>query len=62
MVTELPYQVNKSDLIIRIAELVKDKIIDGITNIRDESDKRGMRLVIEITPQRNATSNFKSVV
>lgn len=48
IVTELPYQVNKAELIIRIADLVKDKIIDGIANIRDESDKRGMRLVIEL--------------
>lgn len=48
VVTELPYQVNKAELIIRIADLVKNKIIDGISNIRDESDKQGMRLVIEI--------------
>lgn len=48
IVSELPYQVIKADLIIKIAELVKEKIIDGITNIRDESDKRGMRLVIEV--------------
>jgi len=48
IVTELPYQVNKSELIIKIADLVKNKIIEGISNIRDESDKRGMRLVIEL--------------
>ena len=48
VVTELPYQVNKSDLIIKIADLVKNKVVDGISNIRDESDKRGMRLVIEL--------------
>lgn len=48
IVTELPYQVNKAELIIRIADLVKNKVIDGISNIRDESDKHGMRLVIEI--------------
>ncbi len=48
IVTELPYQVNKSALTIKIAHLVKDKVIDGISNIRDESDKRGMRLVIDI--------------
>lgn len=47
-VTELPFQVNKADLIIKIADLVKNKIIDGISNIRDESDRKGMRLVIEI--------------
>lgn len=48
IVTELPYQVIKADLIIRIAELVRDKVIEGISNIRDESDKKGMRLVIEL--------------
>ncbi len=48
VVTELPYQVNKADLIARIAELVKDKIIDGISNIRDESDRRGIRVVVEL--------------
>ncbi|EKD23465.1 MAG: hypothetical protein ACD_82C00023G0003, partial [uncultured bacterium] len=48
IVTELPYQVNKAELIIKIADLVKNKIIDGISNIRDESDKQGMRVVIEI--------------
>lgn len=48
IVTELPYHVNKSELAIKIADLVKNKIVDGITNIRDESDKRGMRLVIEL--------------
>jgi DNA gyrase subunit A len=48
LVHELPYQVNKARLIERIAELVKDKKIDGITEIRDESDKDGMRIVIEI--------------
>ncbi len=48
IVTELPYQVNKARLIERIAELVKDKKIEGITELRDESDKDGMRVVIEL--------------
>ena len=48
VVTELPYQVNKAKLIGKIAELVKDKKIDGITGLRDESDKDGMRMVIEL--------------
>lgn len=48
VVTELPYQVNKARLIERIAELVKDKIVEGITALRDESDKDGMRIVIEV--------------
>ena len=48
IVTEIPYQVNKTRLIERIAELVKDKIIDGITDLRDESSRKGMRIVIEL--------------
>ena len=48
VVTELPYQVNKAKLIGKIAELVKDKRIDGVTGLRDESDKDGMRMVIEL--------------
>ena len=48
IVTELPYQVNKARLLEKIAELVKDKKIDGITGLRDESDKEGMRMVIEL--------------
>lgn len=48
IIKELPYQVNKSELIIKIADLVKDKVVEGISTIRDESDKKGMRVVIEI--------------
>ena len=48
IVTELPYQVNKARLIERIAELVRDKKIEGISELRDESDKDGMRIVIEL--------------
>ncbi len=48
VVTELPYQVNKAKLITKIAQLVKDKKINGITGLRDESDKDGMRMVIEL--------------
>ena len=48
IVTEIPYQVNKARLIEKIAELVKDKKIEGISALRDESDKDGMRIVIEI--------------
>ncbi|MCL1045015.1 DNA gyrase subunit A [Shewanella sp. 1_MG-2023] len=48
IVTEIPYQVNKARLIEKIAELVKDKKIEGISGLRDESDKDGMRIVIEI--------------
>lgn len=48
VVTELPYMVNKAKLIEKIAELVKDKKVDGITDLRDESDKSGMRIAIEL--------------
>ena len=48
IVTEIPYQVNKSKLIERIAELVNDKVIDDIGDVRDESDRDGMRIVIEL--------------
>src|ERR1039458_2752929 len=48
IVTEIPYQVNKSRLIERIAELVNDKIVDDISDVRDESDRDGMRIVIEL--------------
>jgi DNA gyrase subunit A len=48
IVTEIPYQVNKSELIKRIADLVNEKIIDEISDVRDESDRDGMRIVIEL--------------
>ena len=48
LITEIPYQLNKARLIEKIAELVKDKRIEGITEIRDESDKDGLRIVIEV--------------
>lgn len=54
IVKELPYQVNKAKLIEKIADLVRDKKIDGITDLRDESDRRGMRIVIEIRKDANA--------
>ena len=54
IVSEIPYQVNKARLIEKIADLVKDKRIDGISDIRDESDRKGMRIVIEIKRDYNA--------
>ena len=48
IITQLPYMVNKANLAIQVADLTRDKVIEGITNIRDESDKKGMRLVIEV--------------
>ncbi|MFC0186647.1 DNA gyrase subunit A [Fictibacillus aquaticus] len=54
LVTELPYQVNKARLIEKIAELVRDKKIDGITDLRDESDRNGMRIVMEVRRDANA--------
>ncbi len=55
IVSEIPYQVNKSALIMKMAELVNDKKIEGISDIRDESDRRGMRIVIEV--KRDAMAN-----
>ena len=54
IVSELPYMVNKARLIEKIAELVKDKKIDGITDLRDESDREGMRICIELRKDANA--------
>lgn len=54
IVTELPYMVNKAKLLERIAELVKDKKLEGITELRDESDKEGMRMVIELRRGENS--------
>ncbi len=55
VVTELPYMVNKAKLIEKIAELVRDKKIDGITELRDESNREGMRIVIELRRDVNPT-------
>ena len=63
VVTELPYQVNKARLIEKIADLVRDKTIEGITDLRDESDRQGMRIVLDlrrdITPQIVLNQLFK---
>ena len=55
IVDEIPYQVNKANLIVKIADLVNSKKIDGITDIRDESDRNGLRIVIEV--RRDAMAN-----
>lgn len=54
IISELPFQVNKAELTIKIADLVKNKIIEGVANIRDESDRKGMRLVIEVKKGESA--------
>lgn len=54
IIAELPYQVNKAKLIEKIAELVKDKRIEGISDLRDESDRTGMRVVVEIRKGENS--------
>src|SRR6185312_2063854 len=63
VISELPYQVNKAALVARIAELVKEKKIEGISDLRDESDRRGMRVVIELKrdarPQSVLNNLFK---
>ena len=54
VITELPYMVNKANMILKMAEMVKDKKLDGITDIRDESNREGMRVVIELRRDVNA--------
>ena len=54
IVTELPYQVNKNQLVKHIADLIKDKKIEGISDLRDETDRNGMRIVIELKKDANA--------
>lgn len=54
IVTEIPYQVNKARLVERIAQLVRDKVIEGITDLRDESNRNGIRIVIELRRDVNA--------
>ncbi len=54
IITEIPYQVNKNGLIERIAQLVRDGVIEGITDLRDESDRQGMRIVIELSKAGDA--------
>ena len=62
VVTELPYQVNKARLIEKIADLVRDKQIEGITDLRDESDRNGMSIVIELRRDANADVVLKHLV
>ncbi|MBI2515037.1 DNA gyrase subunit A [Candidatus Wolfebacteria bacterium] len=63
VVTEIPYQINKSELLIKIAELVNEKKIEGIRDLRDESDRDGMRIVIELktdaVPQKILNQLYK---
>jgi DNA gyrase subunit A len=61
IVSELPYQVNKAELVKKIAELARDKKIEGIAEVRDESDRRGMRIVIELKRDANPTSVLNSL-
>ncbi|MCL4406326.1 MAG: DNA gyrase subunit A [Patescibacteria group bacterium] len=63
VITEIPYQVNKSELIVKMAELVQEKRVEGIKDIRDESDKDGLRIVIELksdaVPQKVLNQLYK---
>ncbi|MFL5659197.1 MAG: DNA gyrase subunit A [Ktedonobacteraceae bacterium] len=61
IVTDLPYQINKADLVKKIAELARDKKIDGISEIRDESDRKGMRIMIELKRDANPDSVLNSL-
>lgn len=61
IVTELPYQINKADLVKKIAELARDKKIEGISEVRDESDRKGMRMVVELKRDANPDSVLNSL-
>src|SRR6266699_3172769 len=61
IVTELPYQINKADLVRKIAELERDRKIDGISEVRDESDRKGMRMVVELKRDANPDSVLNSL-
>src|SRR5579875_317553 len=61
VVTELPYQVNKAELVKKIAELARDRKIDGISEVRDESDRQGMRVVIDLKRDANPDSVLNSL-
>jgi DNA gyrase subunit A len=61
IVTELPYQINKADLVKKIAELARDKKIEGISEVRDESDRNGMRMLIELKRDANPDSVLNSL-
>ena len=61
IVTELPYQINKADLVKKIAELARDKKIEGISEIRDESDRKGMSILIELKRDANPDSVLNSL-
>ncbi len=61
IVTELPYQVNKAELVKKIAELARDKRIDGIAEVRDESDRQGMRMVVDLKRDANPDSVLNSL-
>src|SRR5258708_39761827 len=63
IITELPYQVNKALLVARIADLAKEKKVDGISDLRDESDRHGLRVVVELkrdaSPKKVLNNLFK---
>lgn len=61
LVTEIPYQVNKSSLIERIAELVREGQIEGISDLRDESDRHGLRIVIELSKNADAEKTLEAL-
>src|SRR5437773_930196 len=61
IVTELPYQINKADLVRKIAELARDRKIEGISEVRDESDRKGMRMLIELKRDANPDSVLNSL-
>jgi len=62
VISEIPYQINKARLVEHIADLVRDKQLEGISDIRDESDRRGIRVVIELKKDTKFTSIAQSII
>ena len=62
IITEIPYQVNKATLVEKIATLVQDKKIKDIKDLRDESNKEGVRIVIELKKESYPKKDFKSII
>ena len=62
IVTELPYMTNKASLIEKVADLVREGTLDGVSDLRDESDRQGMRMVIELTKTANPNEVLKTLV
>ena len=62
IINEVPYQVSPSQIIVKAVDLVNEKIVDGISEIRDESDRNGLRIVFDLKRDCNSEHRFKSII